>query len=46
MGGFVIGITVVPGANPEIASVEAGNARKLQLVISDNPEKIPQLSRD
>jgi FtsP/CotA-like multicopper oxidase with cupredoxin domain len=41
MGGLVIGITVGPGANPEIASVETGNARKLQLLISDNPEKIP-----
>jgi FtsP/CotA-like multicopper oxidase with cupredoxin domain len=41
MGGLVIGITVVPGASPEIAPAGAKNARKLQLVISDNPEKIP-----
>jgi len=41
MGGMVIGITVVPGASPEAAPVEARNARKVQLVISENPEKIP-----
>jgi FtsP/CotA-like multicopper oxidase with cupredoxin domain len=42
MGGLVIGITVVPGAGTVAVPVEASNARTLQLVISDNPEKIPQ----
>lgn len=41
MGGLVIGITVVPGASPEAAPFDSRNARKLQLVISDNPAKIP-----
>ncbi len=41
MGGLVMGITVVRGASPEVAPVEAKNARKLQLAISENPEKIP-----
>lgn len=41
MGGLVIGITVGAGASPEAVPVQARNARKLQLVISENPEKIP-----
>jgi manganese oxidase len=46
MGGLVMGITVVPGSGPEAVPVEVHNARKLQLVISDNPEKIPQYRLD
>jgi len=41
MGGLVIGITVVPGATKEAHPIETRNARKLQLVISENPEKMP-----
>ncbi|HEV2115959.1 MAG TPA: multicopper oxidase domain-containing protein [Terriglobales bacterium] len=41
MGGLVIGVTVLPGAAPKAVSVESRNVRKLQLVISDNPEKVP-----
>jgi FtsP/CotA-like multicopper oxidase with cupredoxin domain len=41
MGGMVIGITVLPGAGKESAPVEGKNARKLRLVISENPGKIP-----
>ena len=41
MGGLVMGITVLPGASREAVPVEARNTRKLQLVISENPEKIP-----
>jgi FtsP/CotA-like multicopper oxidase with cupredoxin domain len=41
MGGLVVGLTVIPGSIPNIASLERKNARKLQLVISENPEKIP-----
>lgn len=41
MGGMVIGITVLPGAGKESAPVEGKNARKLQLVISENPGQIP-----
>jgi manganese oxidase len=41
MGGLVIGITVLPGATPSAVPVETKNTRKLQLAISDNPEKIP-----
>lgn len=41
MGGLVVGITVVPGSSAETAPVVARNARKLQLVISENPDKIP-----
>jgi len=40
MGGLVLGITVGP-TNPGATPVEVKNARKLQLVISENPEKIP-----
>ena len=41
MGGLVIGITVLPGAAPPPSPVAAPAPRKLQLVISDNPGKIP-----
>jgi FtsP/CotA-like multicopper oxidase with cupredoxin domain len=41
MGGLVIGITVVPGAGMRPVPVETGNARKLQLVVSENSGKIP-----
>jgi FtsP/CotA-like multicopper oxidase with cupredoxin domain len=41
MGGLVIGITVLPDTNPARASVAASTARKLQLVISEHPGKIP-----
>ncbi len=41
MGGLVIGITVLPGATAAPSSVASNAAHKLQLVISENPEKIP-----
>ena len=41
MGGLVIGVTVVPSAGMPSPVVESGIARKLQLVISENPDKIP-----
>jgi FtsP/CotA-like multicopper oxidase with cupredoxin domain len=41
MGGLVIGITVLPGAAPAPASVVTKAPRKLQLVISENPDKVP-----
>lgn len=41
MGGMVIGIMVAPPAVKDPAPVEEKNARKLQLVISENPGKIP-----
>ena len=41
MGGLVIGITVVPSAGKDPTAVAGKNVRKLQLVISENPEKIP-----
>jgi len=41
MGGLVIGITVVPGAGQQAIAAKTGNGRKLQLVVSENPEKIP-----
>jgi FtsP/CotA-like multicopper oxidase with cupredoxin domain len=41
MGGLVMGITVLPAATPAPTSAPATTARKLQLVISDNPGKIP-----
>jgi manganese oxidase len=40
MGGLVLGITVLPGSTPT-PSPTAATTHKLQLVISDNPEKIP-----
>jgi len=46
MGGLVIGITVVPGTTPKAPPIENRNARKLQLVISENPEKIPLYKLD
>ena len=39
--GLVIGITVLPGATPPRSTVAATAPRKLQLVISDNPGKVP-----
>jgi FtsP/CotA-like multicopper oxidase with cupredoxin domain len=41
MGGLVIGITVLPGAKTQPSPVAATARRKLQLVISDNPGKVP-----
>jgi manganese oxidase len=41
MGGLVIGITVLPGAMPPPNPVDATAPRRLQLVISDNPGKVP-----
>jgi FtsP/CotA-like multicopper oxidase with cupredoxin domain len=41
MGGLVLGITVLPGAISPPSSAATTAARKLQLVISDNPGKIP-----
>jgi manganese oxidase len=46
MGGLVMGITVVPNGNKESAPAEVKNARKLQLVISENPEKVPLFRLD
>lgn len=41
MGGLVIGLTVLPAAGQAPAPVAAKDPRKLQLVISENPAKIP-----
>jgi FtsP/CotA-like multicopper oxidase with cupredoxin domain len=41
MGGLVIGVTVLPKANREPAPIAPNATRKLQLVISENPSKIP-----
>ena len=41
MGGLVIGITVLPGAVLAAPSVVTKAPRKLQLVISENPDKVP-----
>ena len=41
MSGMVIGITVLPGSTLQPPRLTATAARKLQLVISDNPAKIP-----
>jgi manganese oxidase len=41
MGGLVIGITVLPNANAGPAPIATTATHKLQLVISDNPAKIP-----
>jgi manganese oxidase len=42
MGGLVMGITVIPGATAaKAASVPTSAPHKVQLVISDNAEKIP-----
>lgn len=46
MGGMVMGITVLPGAAPNAPSAEAKNPRKLQLVVSENPGKIPLYKLD
>jgi FtsP/CotA-like multicopper oxidase with cupredoxin domain len=41
MGGLVLGITVLPAATAPPSSAATTAARMLQLVISDNPGKIP-----
>lgn len=41
MGGLVMGITILPGAAPSPIPAAAMATRKLQLALSDNPEKIP-----
>jgi FtsP/CotA-like multicopper oxidase with cupredoxin domain len=41
MGGLVIGITVVPGVTSAPIPVVTKAPRKLQLVISENPDKVP-----
>jgi multicopper oxidase len=41
MGGMVMGITVLPGAATDAPPRETRNPRKLKLVVSENPEKLP-----
>src|SRR5271166_2062861 len=41
MSGLIIGITVLPGATPAPVPASATAIHKLQLVISENPEKVP-----
>ena len=41
MGGMVIGITVLPNSGKQAARAGVKNMRRLQLVISENPGKIP-----
>jgi manganese oxidase len=41
MGGLVIGISVLPGVTPAPTAVISKASRKLQLVISENPNKVP-----
>lgn len=41
MAGLVVGITILPKAGAKPAAVSTAAARKLQLVISDNPGKVP-----
>jgi manganese oxidase len=41
MGGLVMGITVDPGDGPRTVPVQAAHVRKLQLIISENPDKVP-----
>jgi FtsP/CotA-like multicopper oxidase with cupredoxin domain len=41
MGGLVIGITVLPAANAPPAPPAPSAIHRLQLVISDNPDRIP-----
>jgi FtsP/CotA-like multicopper oxidase with cupredoxin domain len=41
MGGLVIGLTVLSNASTAPSSASTNAAHKVQLVISDNPEKIP-----
>jgi FtsP/CotA-like multicopper oxidase with cupredoxin domain len=41
MGGLVIGITVLPSADTEPVPAVASPPHKLQLVISENPDKVP-----
>ena len=42
MGGLVMGITVLPGNAAPASPAASTAARKLQLVISENPEKVPK----
>jgi FtsP/CotA-like multicopper oxidase with cupredoxin domain len=46
MGGMVVGITVVPNASKQPVPVEGRDSRKLQLVISENPGKVPLYKLD
>jgi FtsP/CotA-like multicopper oxidase with cupredoxin domain len=46
MGGMVMGITVLPNASTVVAARAPENPRKLQLVISENPGKIPLYKLD
>jgi len=41
MGGLILGITVLPGTHAAAAPAATIAPRKLQLVISENPDKIP-----
>jgi len=41
MAGLVMGITVLPGRTPPPSPAATTAARKLQLVISENPAKVP-----
>jgi manganese oxidase len=41
MGGLILGITVLPGTSAATVSAATVAPHKLQLVLSDNPEKIP-----
>jgi FtsP/CotA-like multicopper oxidase with cupredoxin domain len=41
MGGMVMGITVLPGVTSALSAVVTKAPRKLQLVISENPDKVP-----
>lgn len=41
MGGLVLGITVLPDASAAPGAVATKEARKLQLVIAENPAKVP-----
>ncbi len=41
MGGLVIGITVLPGGNAAPAPPAPAATHRLELVISDNPDKVP-----
>lgn len=41
MGGMVVGITVLPGVTSAPTAVITKAPRKLQLVISENPDKVP-----
>jgi len=41
MGGLILGITVLPGTSAAAVAAATTAPHKLQLVLSDNPEKIP-----